>query len=210
MHTWTHCNRNIAFDHKLYHCGPPARQDSPHRCHTAHTWHFASSFHPYNSFIVSKLEKTHLLFEVTTKYNSHKVNLWIENKQLTVCGYRSTEKAGNISSLVGANDQVLGTISFQQECHNWVAIIVFSFLYIINVPSVFSKEGHLLNIAISLHSIYVDVSFLCTKNVNKRVCVCVCVCHRVHCFALTFFVYSVWQWNTKGSVANKFQWHAHE
>jgi hypothetical protein len=37
--------------------------------------------------IVSKLEYTHPFFELTTQYNSCKLDLWIQNKQLTVCGY---------------------------------------------------------------------------------------------------------------------------
>jgi len=38
-------------------------------------------------FTVSKLEYTHPFFEVTTQYSSCKLDLWIQNKQLTVCGY---------------------------------------------------------------------------------------------------------------------------
>jgi len=64
----------------------------------------------------------------------------------------AANKARNVSTFVRANDQPLRRIFCQKECHNTVAIIACPVLQIINIPSIFSDEGHILNISISLHS----------------------------------------------------------
>jgi hypothetical protein len=64
----------------------------------------------------------------------------------------ATDKARNVPPLVRANDQPLGRVSCQEERHNTINIIVCSLLQIIDIPSIFGEEGHILNITISLHS----------------------------------------------------------
>lgn len=62
------------------------------------------------------------------------------------------KKARNVSPFVRANDQPLGRICWQKERHNTVAIIICPVLQIVNIPTIFSNEGHVLNVSISLDS----------------------------------------------------------
>lgn len=104
----------------------------------------------------------------------------------------AANKARNVSTFVRTNDQPLGRICCQKECHNTVAIIICPVLQIINIPSIFRDEGHILNISINLHSeTEISVLLLCIENATKNVCApysslfffshTICGCHRNLC-----------------------------
>lgn len=126
---------------------------------------------------VSNLElHTNPFFEVVTQYSSCKAELGYKTNLRCVV-VDATDEARNVTPLVRANHQHLGRISWQEERHNTVAIIICPVLQIIDIPSIFSEEGHILNITVSLHSETgnknVKVSILCTKKVKQNVNVCV-------------------------------------